>query len=322
MKAVRRHSYGPPDVLEVVDVDTPEPIADQVLVRVAAASVNTADLDLLLGVPRAGRVLSGWRRPKSPRVGVDVVGRVEAVGPEAKTLSVGDEVWADLFQYGGGAFAEYVRLPEKAFTPRPAGLVAEVAATVPHSGLLALQAVSAAGQLADKNVLINGAGGCVGPFAIQIAKARGATVTGVDHTGKLDLMREAGADDVVDFTRQDVTRGADRFDVVVDIAATRSPLRFLRILTPRGRYVQVARSLAGFISTATIGAFVAKLAGKKIGNFNWVPSQDADLKVMAELIESGQVQPLIDRRYSLDEVPAAYQDLVDGTLRGKAIILP
>ena len=322
MKAVRRHSYGPPDVLEVVDVDTPEPIADQVLVRVAAASLNTADLDLLLGVPRAGRMLGGWRRPKSPRVGVDVVGRVEAVGPETKILSVGDEVWADLFQYGGGAFAEYVCLPERAFTQKPVGLGTEVAATVPHSGLLALQAVSAAGQMADKKVLINGAGGCVGPFAIQIAKARGATVTGVDHTGKLDLIREAGADEVVDYTLQDVTRGADRFDVVVDIAATRSPLRFLPILTPRGRYVQVARSLTGFIGTATIGAFVAKLAGKKIGNFNWAPSQESDLKAMAELIESGQVQPLIHRRYSLDDVPAAYQDLVDGALRGKAIIVP
>lgn len=322
MKTILRHSYGTPDVLEVTDRELPEPVGDEVRVRVTAASLNTADLDLLLGTPRSTRIMGGWREPKSPRVGIDVVGIVETVGPDAHHLAVGDAVWADLIQYGGGAFSERVCLPEKAFTPKPAGIGDEEAATIPHSGLLAFQAVRSAGSLEGKRVLVNGAGGCVGPFAIQIAKAGGATVTGVDHHSKLGLMRSAGADEVIDYTQTDVTKGPDRFDVVIDIAATRSPLRFLRILNPGGRYVHVARSLTGFLRTATVGALVARLVGRKISNFNWEPSKAAHLGAMADLVESGQVSPIIDGRYSLEDVPVAFRRMMAGELRGKALILP
>jgi NADPH:quinone reductase-like Zn-dependent oxidoreductase len=322
MKAILKTSYGSPDVLSLAELDKPKPTGDRVLVRVEAASLNTADLDVLRGIPRAVRIGVGLREPRHQGVGLDVAGRVESVGPDVTDFQPGDEVWADLFQYGHGAFSEYVCLPEKAFTPKPAGITFEQAATVPHSGLLALQALTARGPIRGQEVLINGAGGCVGPFAIQIARAMGATVTGVDHTHKLEVMRQAGADRVVDYMREDVTRHRARYDVIVDIAANRSPLRFLRALAPGGRYVLVARSIGGFIRAASIDALVAKAAGKKIGVFSWVPSRSADLATIGRLIEQGRVSPIIDRRYSLEKVPEAFRRLEAGDLRGKALVIP
>lgn len=322
MKAILKDSYGSPDVLVLAEVDKPEPAGDQVLVRVEAASLNTADLDLLRGLPRAVRVGVGWRAPKHRGVGLDVAGRVEAVGPDVTGFQPGDEVWADLYQYGHGAFTDYVCLSERAFTPKPAGITFEQAATVPHSGLLAIQALTSRGSIRGQEVLINGAGGCVGPFAIQIAKAMGAAVTGVDHTDKLEVMRRAGADRVADFTNEDVTRDRARYDLVLDIAATRSPLRFLRALAPGGRYVLIARTIGGFIRAATVDALVARMAGKRIGVFNWVPSRRQDLETIGRLIEQGKVRPLIDRSYSLAEVPEAFRRLEAGLLRGKAVVVP
>lgn len=322
MKAILKTNYGSPDVLSLAELDKPEPTGDRVLVRVEAASLNTADLDILRGIPRAVRIGVGLRKPRHHGVGLDVAGRVEAVGPDVTGFQPGDEVWADLFQYGHGAFSEYVCLPEKAFTPKPAGITFEQAATVPHSGLLALQALTARGPIRGQEVLVNGAGGCVGPFAIQIARAMGATVTGVDHTDKLEVMRRAGADRVVDYKQEDVTRHKARYDLIVDIAANRSPLRFLRALAPGGRYVLVARSIGGFIRAASIYALVARAAGKKIGVFNWVPSRRADLETIGRLIEQGRVSPIIDRRYSLAEVPEAFRRLEAGDLRGKAVVTP
>lgn len=322
MRAIQKTSYGSPDVLTLVDLDKPAPTGHQVLVKVEAASLNTADLDHLRGIPRAGRIGVGLRAPKHPGVGIDVAGRVEAVGPDAIAFQPGDEVWADLFQYGHGAFSEFVCLPEKAFTPKPAGITFEQAATVPHSGLLALQALTSRGPIRGQQVLINGAGGCVGPFAIQIARAMGATVTGADQTDKLEVMRQAGAERVVDYTQEDVTRHKARYHLIVDIAASRSPLRFLRALAPGGRFVLVARSVGGFIRAASVDALVAKVVGKKIGVFNWAPSRSADLETVGRLIEGGKVRPIIDGRYTLEEVPEAFWRLEAGDLRGKALVLP
>lgn len=322
MKAILKDRYGSPDVLTLAEVDKPLPAAGEVLVRVEAASLNTADLDYLRGIPRAGRIGAGLRAPKSPRVGLDVAGVVEAVGSDVTGLQPGDQVWADLFQYGHGAFAEYVCLPEKAFTPKPAAVGFEQAATAPHSGILALQALAAGGELAGREILINGAGGCVGPFAIQIAKAMGAVVTGVDRTEKLDLMREAGADQVVDYTTENVTRHRGRYDLIVDIAATRSPLRFLRTLRAGGRYVLIARNVGGFIRAATVDAIVARIAGRRIGAFNWVPSRNADLDTLGRLLEAGEISPRIDRRIGLSEVPNAFRALAAGSLIGKVVVIP
>lgn len=322
MKAIHKTSYGSPDVLSLVDLDRPQPTGDQVLVQVQAASLNTADLDHLRGIPRAGRIGVGLRKPRHPGVGLDVAGTVEAVGPDVTGFKPGDEVWADLFQYGHGAFSEYVCLPEKAFTSKPAGIAFDQAATVPHSGLLALQALTSRGPIQGQEVLINGAGGCVGPFAIQIAQAMGATVTGVDHDGKLQVMRQAGADRVVDYTKEDVTRHRAQYDLIVDIAANRSPLRFLRAQAPGGRYVLVARSIGGFIRAASIDALVAKAVGKTIGVFNWAPSRSTDLDTIGRMIEQGKVRPIIDGQYSLEEVPGAFRRLEAGDLRGKALVIP
>lgn len=322
MKAIHKTSYGSPGVLSLVDLHKPQPTGDQVLVKVHVASLNTADLDHLRGLPRAGRIGVGLRGPKNPGVGIDVAGTVEAVGPEVTGFQPGDQVWADLFQYGHGAFSEYVCAPENAFTAKPSGITFEQAATVPHSGLLALQALTSRGPIQGQKVLINGAGGCVGPFAIQIAKAMGAGVTGVDHTDKLDVMRQAGADTVVDFTMEDVTRGRAQYDLIVDIAANRSPLRFLRALAPEGRYVLVARSIGGFIRAASIDALVARAVGKRIGVFSWAPGRSRDLTTIGALIEHGEVHPIIDGRYSLEDVPAAFRRLEAGDLRGKALIVP
>lgn len=323
MKAILRDRYGSADVLRLAEVDRPAPTGDQVLVEVVAASLNTADVDHLPGYPRAARLGSGLRRPRSPRVGLDVAGRVVAVGPEVAELRPGDEVWADLFGFGHGAFAEYVCGSERAFSPKPAGATFEEAAAVPHSGVLALQSLAAGGPIrADAEVLINGAGGCVGPFAAQIAKAMGAVVTGVDHADKLDMLRAVGVDHAVDYTREDVTRSGGRYDLVLDIAATRSPLRFRRVLKAGGRYVLIARSPGGFVRALVLGGLTSMVGSRRIGAFMWVPNRRQDLDTLGRLIEAGKVRPILDRRYPLEGVPAAFRRLADGTARGKLVVVP
>ena len=322
MRAILRDRYGEPDVLRVAEIPRPTPVGDEVLVKVEAASLNTADMEHLRGHPRVARVGTGLGRPKSPRMGLDVAGRVEAVGPEAERLAPGDEVWADLFGFGHGSFADYVCAPERAFTAKPAGVSFEEAATIPHSGLLALQAIDVRGVRSGDEVLVNGAGGCVGPLAIQIAKARGAVVTGVDHPDKLGLLRTAGADRVVDYTRTDVTRHRGRYDLVVDIAATQSPIRFRRTLKEKGRYVLIARGLGGFLQAAALGALTSPLGSRRVGVFGWVPNRRSDLETLGRMIGAGEVRPIIDRRYPLEEVPDALRHLTDGAASGKLMIIP
>lgn len=306
----------------MADVEQPAPSGDEVLVKVVAASVNTADLDHLKGTPRISRLATGLGRPSNPRIGLDVAGRVEAVGSGVTGLRPGDAVWADLFGFGHGAFAEYVCAPERAFSPIPEGATFAEAAAVPHSGVLALQALTALGQIRKgTKVLVNGAGGCVGPFAVQIAKASGAVVTGVDHTVKLDLIRRAGADRVVDYTREDVSRLAPRFDLILDIAASRSPLRFRRILEPGGRYVLIARTMGGFLRTALLG-LLTMASDRRVGVFGWTPNRRQDLDTLARLMEKGAITPLLDRSFPLEAAPEALRWHADGNARGKVVIEP
>jgi NADPH:quinone reductase-like Zn-dependent oxidoreductase len=321
MKTIVRDRYGSPDVLRLEEIDKPVPGDDDVLVKVHAASVNTADLDHLRGLPHAVRLATGLRRPRSTRVGLDVAGRVEAVGANVTRLRTGDEVWADLFGLGHGAFAEYVCAPEGGFTVIPAGTTFEEAATVPHSAILALQGIRGKGQIRPgQKVLINGGGGCVGPFAIQIAKSFGAEVTAVDHTDKLDMMVVVGADHVIDYTREDFTRNGRRYDLILDIAAQRSVLHYRRSLAPRGRYVQVARSLVGFFQAMLVGALVSMMGNKRMGIFMWEPNKRQDLEFLGGLLEAGRLVPLIDRRYELDGVPDALRHVNGGQARGKVVI--
>lgn len=321
MKAVWRDRYGPPEVLDVVEIPTPQPRHDEVLVRVEATSINTADLDHLLGRPRVARIGTGWRRPRWAVPGLDVAGTVAAVGSAVTRYRPGDEVWADLFSSGHGAFAEYVCASQEVFSPRPPQLQPTTVATVPHSGLLALQALQSGGGIeSGHRVLINGGGGCVGPFAIQIARASGAEVTAVDTGGRLGVMREAGADHVVDFTVEDIIRSGTRFDVVLDIAAYRSPLAFKRVLTRRGRYVQISRTLGGFVAAALKGVVLG--GSRKMGVFAWKPNSAPDLFRMAALLEEGRVVPVVDSVIGLAGVPAALHRLSEGNTRGKVIVKP
>jgi NADPH:quinone reductase-like Zn-dependent oxidoreductase len=253
---------------------------------------------------------------------LDVAGRVEAVGESVTRLQVGEEVWADLFSSGHGAFAEYVCARESAFWPKPAGLTFEAAATVPHSALLALQGLGRGKIQAGQKVLINGAGGCVGPFAVQIAKSFGAEVTGVDHEAKLSMVRSVGADHVIDYTREDFTQNGQRYDLILDIAGHRSVLDFRRSLNPRGTYRIVADSIAQFLQAMVVGSMISLVGTKRMGIFMWIPNQGEDLEILGRLLVNGEIEPHIDRRYELSQVPEALAYLEQGRARGKIVITP
>jgi NADPH:quinone reductase-like Zn-dependent oxidoreductase len=323
LKAIIKDRYGSPDVLRFAEVDKPIAASGQALVRIHAASLNTADSDHLWGRPRIARIGSGLRRPKTGRVGLDVAGTVEEVGPDVTGLRRGDRVWADLFSCGHGSLAEYVCAPANALAPMPAGVSFEVAATVPHSGVLALQALRAGGAIQPGHrVLINGAGGCVGPFAVQIAKASGAEVTAVDHEGKRDLLRLLGADHVIDYTREDVTTSGGHYDLILDIAAVRSVLRFRRCLSAGGRYVLIARNISGFIEAAVVGGLVTLFSSNRMGVFMWRPNERADLSALARLLEHGSIRPHIDRRFPLQDAAEAFRYVQSGHARGKVVVTP
>lgn len=321
MRAIVQDRYGSPDVLELRDVDVPEPGDDQALVKVRAASVNTADLDHLRGRSLAERLATGFSRPRNRIPGLDMAGEVVAVGEKLTRLRAGDEVWADLSVARFGAFAEYVCAAEQVFAPKPAALTFEEAATVPHSAVLALQGLLGKGPIRPgERVLINGAGGCVGPFAIQIAKSFGAEVTGVDHTGKLEMLGRLGADHIIDYTREDFTRSGRRYDLILDVAARHSVLHYRRSLAPEGRYVLVARSLAGFFQALVIGAWISATQPKRMGIFMWNPNKWEDLDFLRGLLDGGEIRPLIDRRYDLSQVPEALRYVEQGQARGKVVI--
>ena len=321
MKAIVRDVYGSPDVLRLEEVANPVPGDNEVLVRVHAASLNTADLDYLRGRPAVARLGTGFRRPRQKFLGLDVAGRVAATGKGVTSLKPGDEVWADMFSFGQRALAEFVCAPEQAFSLKPAGLTFEEAASVPHSAVLALQGLHGKGQIQPgQKVLINGAGGCVGPFAIQIAKSSGAEVTGVDHTGKLDLMRSVGADHVIDYTQEDFARNGERYDLILDIVDKHSVLHYRRSLNPQGRYVLIARTLGGFFLAFILGGWISLTGSKRMGIFMWVPNKKQDLEFLKDRFESGKVRPRIDRRFELSEVPEALRYLEAGHARGKVVI--
>ncbi|HJQ77488.1 MAG TPA: NAD(P)-dependent alcohol dehydrogenase [Acidimicrobiia bacterium] len=321
MKAVVRDRYGGDEVLRLEDIERPAPGYDEVLVRVDATSINTADIDQLRGIPPIARLGTGLVRPRWRVPGLDVAGTVEEVGRSVTGLRRGDEVWADMFANGLGAYAEYVRGPATAFVPRPSGISAVDAATVPHSAVLALQALGRRRRLrAGMHVLVNGAGGCVGPFAIQIAKTLGAEVTGVDHGGKLEMIRSLGADHVIDYTSEDVTKNGIRYDFILDIAANRSVFSYRRSLRDGGVHVLVARNLSGFFGAALVGGLISVIGGKRMGVFMWEPNKRADLDFLGELITTERLKPLIDRTYPLTAVPEAIRHQADGLARGKLVI--
>jgi NADPH:quinone reductase-like Zn-dependent oxidoreductase len=325
MKAAYADRYGAPDVVKLRELERPTPTGDEVLVRVRAASVNRADLDGLKPKPGFLRLFMGIRAPRNQEVGIDAAGVVEAVGPEATRLEVGDAVMTDLFSAGRfGAFAEYVCAREKCFQRMPAGMSFEEAATLPHSAVLALQGM----RLRDGRtfspgdaVLIDGASGNVGPFAVQIAKAMGAEVTGVASGDKLDFVRSLGADHVIDYRTVDYTKAAERYDWIVAVDA-HHPIRAVRrALKPGGVYLTMGGD-TGTILAALGGSLVMSRFGNRWSGLMlwWKAMNPPDVDRLRELIAAGAVRPHIDRRYSLDEVADALRWVEDGHARGKVVL--
>jgi NADPH:quinone reductase-like Zn-dependent oxidoreductase len=322
MKAIVRDEYGSPDVLELREIDIPTVKDQDVLVRVRAASLNADDLEYLYGKSLMTRIATGLTRPRIHGLGVDVAGEVEAVGKDVTAFHVGDEVFGNMTAYGLGAYAEYVCTPARAFALKPARLTFEEAATVPQSAVLALQGLRGKRQIRPGDqVLINGAGGNVGPFAVQIARYFGAEVTGVDGTGKLDMVSALGADHVVDYTREDVIGNGKRYDLILDVVARRSMLEWRRVLNPAGAYVMLGASTALLLQGAFLGPLISMTSSKKTAvMWWWKPFKQEDVAFLSELIDAGKLTPVIDRRYPLSEVPEALRYLETGAARGKVTI--
>ena len=318
MKAIVYTKYGLPDVLELKEVAKPTPRDDEVLIKVRAVSVNRSDWEGLIGKPLYARI-GGLRRPRRRILGSDIAGRVEAVGANVEQFQPGDEVFGDILGYMGG-FAEYVRAPENRLALKPASMTFEQVAAIPQAAVIALQGIRDKGQVQPgQQVLINGAGGGAGTFAVQLAKLYGAEVTGVDNTGKLDFMRSLGADHVIDYSREDFTKNGKQYDLILDLIAHRSVFAYKRALRPNGSYFFVGGSVATLFQTLLLGPLVGRTAGKKIRILAVQPNLE-DMVYITELYEAGKVVPVIDRRYPLSEVAEALRYLGEGHAGGKVVI--
>ncbi len=326
MQAAVQERYGPPDVVRITEIDRPVPVDDQVLVRVRAASVNRADLDGLGPRPGFVRAFIGLRAPRNHRIGIDVAGVVESVGAKATRFRLGDKVFADLYSHGQGAFAEYVSAGEKAFELMPEGMSFEEAATLPHSAILALQGLRRRDGRTIKpgdNVLIVGASGNVGPFAVQIAKSMGAEVTGVASTEKVEFVRSLGTDHVIDYHDVDYTKTGERWDWILDTDSHHPILQVRRALLPNGVYVSLGGSAFPILAGMTLGPFVSLATDKWTGLMIWwKPFNPDDVATLKDLVSAGKLKPFIDRRFPLSEVVAALRWVDDGHAKGKVIITP
>ncbi len=320
MRAIVYHTYGSPDVLELEEVEKPAPQDDEVLVKVYAASVNALDWHLLRADPFLARLNMGLLKPKHQILGADVAGRVEAVGGNVKQLRPGDEVFGDIFESGLGGFAEYVCTREVALVLKPSNISFDEAAAIPVAALTALQGLRDKGQIQPgQKVLINGASGGVGTFAMQIAKALGAEVTAVCSTRNVDMVRSLGADQVIDYTKEDFTKSGQRYDLILAVNGYHPILDYKRALSPKGRYVMTGGNMAQFFQAIALGPVISMTGSQKMGNF-LAKANHNDLLFIKELLEAGKVKPVIDRRYPLSEVAEAIRYLEEGHAQGKVVI--
>lgn len=324
MKAAFRDRYGSPEVVELREFDTPIPTDDQVLVRVRAASVNRADLDYLQPRPAFIRLFIGMRSPKNPRIGLDVAGVVESVGSSVTRFKPGDPVFGDLYGFGAGAFAEYVCAREKAFQSIPEGMSFEDAATLPHSAILAMQGL----RLRDgrtprpgERVLIDGASGNVGPFAVQIAKSMGAEVTATASLAKLDFVRSLGADHVMDYRATDYTKTGKRYDWILDTDSHHSLFAVRRALRPNGVYVTLGGTAWPILASLVLAPLMSRATGTRMGLLLWWnPFHADDVTALTDLIAAGKVRPAIDRRLPLSEIVEALRWVDEKRAKGKVVI--
>jgi NADPH:quinone reductase-like Zn-dependent oxidoreductase len=317
MKAVVYEKYGTPDVLELREVETPTPGDGEVLVRVLAVSINDWDWQLLQGIG-VNRLLNGLFRPRRTILGSDVAGRIEAVGKDVTRFRVGDEVFGDQSGRWGG-FAEYVCAPETALAPKPPTMTFAEAAAIPQAAMLAVQGlVDRGGIRAGQKLLINGAGGGVGTFAVQIAKLFGVEVTGVDSAAKLDMLRSLGCDEVIDYAREDFSRNGRRYDLILDVRTNRSIFAYTRALSPAGTYVTVGGSMPRLFQLLCLWPLL-RLTSKR--SMRVVALKlNKDLAYVSELFEAGKVKPVIDELRTLGELPEAMRYFGAGVHKGKVVI--
>ncbi len=320
MKAAVHTQYGSPDVIQIRDVEKSVPRDNEVSIKVRAASVNPIDWHYLRGTPRIARIMFGLRKPRVTRLGIDVAGRVEAVGKKVTQFKPGDEVFGTC----RGAFAEYVCTPESTLAMKPNNVTFEQAASAPVAAFTALQGLRGKGRIQrEQKVLINGAAGGVGTYAVQIAKGFGADVTGVCSTRNVEMVRSIGADQVIDYTREDFTNSAQRYDIIFDCFVSHSLSECRRILKPNGIYIIVGGpgdpGIVRVLAVPIKAFLLSRRVGQKFVMFI-ARSTREDLGMMRELLETGKVTPVIDRRYRLSEVPDAIRYLEEGHARGKVVI--
>lgn len=317
MKAVVYTKYGTPDVLELKELDKPVPKADEVLVKVFAVSLNDWDWGLLHG-DFVNRLLNGFFRPKTKILGSDIAGKVEAVGKNVGKFQPGDEVFGDLSGRWGG-FAQYVCAREDALALKPAGMTYEEAAAIPQAAMLAVQGLRDSGKIqSGQKILINGAGGGVGTFAVQIAKLYEVEITGVDSSSKLEMLRSIGFDHVIDYTQEDFTKNGQRYDLILDVKTNRSIFDYTRALRPNGIYATVGGSMIRLLQALILSPWIERISKRNIRIVALKPNKD--LTYMNELFEAGKLKPVIDGPYKLAEVPNAFRLFGKGVHKGKVVI--
>jgi NADPH:quinone reductase-like Zn-dependent oxidoreductase len=318
MKAIVYTEYGSPDVLQLREVAKPVPADDELLIKIQAVSINGSDREGLIGSPLYARFGGLWR-PGNLILGSDIAGRVERAGKNTNEFQPGDEVFGEIPGYHGG-FAEYACVPEENLIRKPAGLTFEQAAAIPQGGVIALRGIRDKGQVQPgQKVLVNGAGGSAGTFAVQLAKLHGAEVTGVDNTNKLDFLRSLGADHFIDHTREDFTKNGKQYDLILDVIAHRSVFAYRRALKPHGTYFFVGGSVATLLQILILGPWLKRTTHKNI-RILAVPQNRKDLIAITELCEARKIIPIIDRSYPLHEVPEALRYVGEGRAQGKVVI--
>jgi NADPH:quinone reductase-like Zn-dependent oxidoreductase len=318
MKAVVYTKYGTPDVLELKEVEKPTPKDNEVLIKVYAVSINDWDWQLLLGSPFVNRMINGILKPKRKILGSDIAGKIEAVGKNVKQFKSGDEVYGDLSNTWGG-FAEYVCAGEDTLALKPSSMSYIEAAAIPQAAMLTVQGLIDKGQIQSKQkILINGAGGGVGTFGVQIAKLYNCEVTGVDSSEKLDLMHSMGFDHVIDYKKEDFTKNSQTYDLILDTKTNRSIFAYTHVLNPNGIYVTVGGLYARLFQALILGTLISLFSKKRIGIVDLKPNKD--LEYMNKLFEADQVKPVVDGSYKLSEVPEAMRYFGKGKHKGKVVI--
>ncbi len=320
MRAIVCNKYGSPDVLELKEIEKPMPLDNQVLVKVHSASLNFGNLVLLTGKPFLARFAFGLLRPKYTIPGGDIAGVVEAVGKDVKQFQPGDEVFGDLSICGWGGFAEYVTAPEQALALKPTNISFEEAAATPMASVTALQGLRDKGKIkSGQKVLIYGASGGVGTFAVQIAKSFGAEVTAVCSTRNLEISNSIGADRIIDYTKEDFTQEEERYDLILGVNGSNSISAYKRALKPNGSFVHVGGAESQMFQSLVLAPFISMFGSKKISTLLQRANQN-DLIYMKELIEAGKVKPVIDKRYKLNEIPEAFKYFQEGHAQGKVVL--